>query len=190
MSSGDYASYRPEKYYLIKSTWTSTYSERDDGYGEELFYIRFYDACYVNELTISYANELPDVLYNIGAGSTTYTPTPTTTVATGTCPLTATCEIYSETNRVWHSCSDSAYNSFYSSFSTTTGALTISYTTAQFRSDYSAPYDEVSYLVRITLEDTRSEHDTLNVVTDTYQITFRDACSQDVLALTSQLSAT
>ena len=48
VSAADYSSYRPEVYYLIKTTWTSTYSERTDGYMEELFYIRFYDACYVN----------------------------------------------------------------------------------------------------------------------------------------------
>ena len=51
VSSANYASFQPEVYYLIKGTWTSTYSEATDATVEEEFWIRFYDDCYSNSLT-------------------------------------------------------------------------------------------------------------------------------------------
>ena len=47
----------------------------------------------------------------------------------------------------------------------------------------------MAYLVKIRLEDTRSEDDTQYYVEDTFNITIRDDCSQDVLTLNSYISA-
>lgn len=130
VASASYSLYRPEKYYKIKVVWSSTYSEQPTGSAEEEFWIRIYDPCFTN--TISLTSQLSDAVYSVSSNYATYTPSVSSAVATSTCPLTATCEIYTESKRAWESCSIAPYNRFYVSFNTGTGAYQILYTVANY----------------------------------------------------------
>lgn len=61
IASPDYASYRPEVFYAVRITWTSTYSEEVDGIVVEEFNIRFYDTCFSNYFTTM--SDLTDYTY-------------------------------------------------------------------------------------------------------------------------------
>lgn len=156
IASADYASYRPEVFYAVRITWVSTYSEDVDGTVVEEFNIRFYDTCFSNYFTAT--SELLDYTYNVDSGSYKFQPSASysTSIATGTCPLTATCEIFTDSQREWEDCNTLPYSNFYSSFNTAGGDYTIIYSSTDFMAHYSAPYDDVPYLVRITMTDPRS----------------------------------
>ena len=170
-------------YYHIRVTWQSTYSEHaTNGYVEEEFWIRFYDQCFSN--TVALTTQLSDAIYSVSNNYATYTPSISTGVSTSTCPLTASCTIYTESKREWESCSTSPYNEFYVSFNTGTGAYQIRYTVSNYQSDYSAPYPDVMHLVKIRLEDPLSVSDS-NWVEDTFELTIRFACMLDTISQTS-----
>ena len=105
-------------------------------------------------------------------------------MSTGTCPLTCTCTIYTESKREWESCSTSPYNEFYISFNTGNGAYQIRYTVSNYQSDYSSPYPDVTHLVKIRLEDPLSVSDS-NWVEDTFELTIRLQCGLDTVTQSS-----
>ena len=47
----------------------------------------------------------------------------------------------------------------------------------------------MAYMIKIRLEDPRSEDDTRYYVEDFFNVTIRDDCSQDVLTLNSYITA-
>jgi len=88
--------------------YNSTYSEVSGGFAEDTFKIWFKDPCKDNTLTAGIG--LSDFVYEIDSGAKTFSLGYTTTVATSTCPLTAVCEIFSDSKRDWDLCS--AYSQF------------------------------------------------------------------------------
>ena len=97
---------------------------------EEEFWIRFYDQCFTNSLSLN--TQLSDVIYSVSNNYATYTPDVSTAVSTGTCPLTAICLIYTESKKEWDDCSISPYDEFFTSFSGSTGAYQIRYTVSNY----------------------------------------------------------
>ena len=63
-STLSFAADESEQFYDIRVVWTSPYSTRSDGTQEELFKIRFYDACIDDALSIS--SQMSDVTYYAG----------------------------------------------------------------------------------------------------------------------------
>lgn len=192
VSSADYASYRPEVYYEMRIVWTSPYSSQAAGAVEEQFKIRFFDACIGNSLTIS--SNLADAVHQVSdSTAATYTPSISPSVSTATCPLDQRCEIYDEASDTWVGCRTAPYNAFFTSFggstssdsvSGTNGAYVVQYTATSYVSDYTAPYTDHSYLVRITFEDPRSESATSSV-SDTFTLTISYGCAGDELTLSA-----
>jgi len=82
--------------------YNSTYSEVSGGFAEDTFTIWFKDPCKVNTLTAG--TGLSDFVYEIDSGPKTFALGYTASVSTATCPLTAVCEIFSESKRDWESC--------------------------------------------------------------------------------------
>lgn len=103
-------------------------------------------------------SELNDYFYIVDTGAYTFEPDQsyTTSIATATCPLTVTCQIWTDSKRNWDDCNTLPYSNFYSSFSTSTGDYQIIYSSTDFMAHYPAPYDDVTYMVRITATDPRS----------------------------------
>lgn len=159
----------------------------------EEFKIWFYDPCVDNALSIS--TQLEDVTYEVGTTYATYTPSISTSETTTTCPLTASCWIYSDDQDEWIDCDNTpsgpwdekdAYASrFFSSFTTAnTGAYQIRYTIGDYTTDISAPYPNLEYLVKIRLEDPRSINPA-NYVEDTFTLTIEFKCAHDLITYDS-----
>lgn len=146
----------------------------------EEFKIQFYDACVDNYLTLS--SELEDATFQINnAGYTSYRPNFSASVSTSVCPLTSTCEIYSETKDTWIACNnspsgpyttkDQKASRFFNWFDTgNTGEYRVQYSIADYQNDYSSPYPDVEYQVRIRIEDPQSIHPQ-RYIEDTFTLT-------------------
>jgi hypothetical protein len=105
--------------------------------------------------TLTAGTDLSDYVYEVNQGAKTFTLGYTASVSTSTCPLTAVCEIFSQSKRLWESCTaQTEYNQFYSSFTSTSGVFEINYTKTAYLAYYpTTPFPDHNYLVRITITD-------------------------------------
>ena len=77
--------------------------------------------------------------------------------------------------------SDATSENWVSAFDTSTGALSIDYSEADFDSDNS-PLQVLTVSIRVTVSDPRSIS-ALNSLTDDFEITFTSSCATDTLTL-------
>ena len=159
MNQAYLSQYNPYYDYMIKVTYTSTYSKKgSSSIALEQFILRLTvnPICLYNKITKT--SELPNFTYTVSSSATTalITPLYTTSLSVSSCPLTGTLSILDSNLNTWQPYSASPTSWLFMTFNTSTGIISVLQTV---RATY-APFN--SFVLQINISDTQSNKQSIS----------------------------